>query len=99
MNTIDQIRGKAKELLESRGVECVIGYERATDGLTARPFFIYDPAEVDRLIFDQTYTHNLVKYLLNLKDRAIAIVVKPCDSRTSTCSSMKTRSSGIRYSS
>jgi len=81
MNSTEQIRNKAKELLESKAVECVIGYERATDGLTARPLFVYEPAEADKLIFDQTCTHNLVKYLFNRKDKATAIVVKPCDSR------------------
>ncbi len=81
MNSTEQIRNKAKELLESKAVECVIGYERATDGLTARPLFVYEPAEVDKLIFDQTCTHNLVRYLLDRRDKATAIVVKPCDSR------------------
>ena len=37
--------------------------------------------EADKLIFDQTCTHNLAKYLLNRKDKVTAIVVKPCDSR------------------
>lgn len=79
---MQQIRDKAKELLTSQTVECVIGYERATDGLTARPVFIYEPAETDRLIFDQTCVHNLAKYLLDRKGKPTAIVVKPCDSRT-----------------
>jgi formate dehydrogenase subunit beta len=81
MNWTEQICIKAKELLESKAVECVIGYERATDGLTARPLFVYEPAEVEKLIFDQTCTHNLVRYLLNRRDKVTAIVVKPCDSR------------------
>jgi formate dehydrogenase subunit beta len=81
MNLAEPIRNKAKELLDSKTVECVIGYERATDGLTARPLFVYGSEEVDKLIFDQTCTHNLVKYLLNHKDKVTAIVVKPCDSR------------------
>lgn len=76
-----QIRDKAKELLDSGAVECVIGYERATDGVNARPLFAYEPEELDKLIFDQTCTHNLVKYLLNKKDQATAVVVKPCDSK------------------
>ena len=76
-----QIRDKAKELLERGTVECVIGYERATDGSSARPLFVYEPEEVDRLIFDQTCTHNLVKYLLNKKDKTTGIIVKACDSR------------------
>lgn len=80
-NLIQQIRDKAKELLKSKAAECVIGYERATDGLTARPLFVYEPEEVDKLIFDQTCTHNLVKYLLNKKDKNTGIIVKPCDSK------------------
>ncbi len=79
---IQQIRDKASELLHSGAVECVIGCERASDGVTARPFFAYEPEEVDRLIFDQTCTHNLAKYLLNRRDKTTAIVAKPCDCRT-----------------
>jgi len=81
VNLAEQIRKKTKELLESKTVECVIGYERATDGLTARPLFVYEPEEVGKLIFDQTCTHNLAKYLLDRKDKVTGIVVKPCDSR------------------
>ncbi|MFH1383158.1 MAG: hypothetical protein ABIH70_09765 [Chloroflexota bacterium] len=75
------IRDKARELLTSKKVECVIGYERASDGITARPFFAYEPAETDRLIFDETCVHNLVKYLLDRKGKPTGIVVKGCDSR------------------
>lgn len=78
---IEAIRSKARELLASKAVECVIGYERATDGITARPFFAYESGETDRLIFDQTCVHNLTKYLLNRKDKKTAVVVKPCDAR------------------
>lgn len=76
-----QIRDKARELLESGTVECVIGYETGSDGAGARPAFIYDAADVDRLVFDNTCTHNLVKYLLNKKGKPTAVVVKGCDSR------------------
>ncbi len=79
---MQEIQDKARELLTSQAVECVIGYERASDGLTARPFFAYEPSEVDKLIFDETCVHNLVKYLLNRKGKPTAVVVKPCDSRT-----------------
>jgi formate dehydrogenase subunit beta len=76
-----QIRDKAKELLENGTVECVIGYETGTDSLNARPAFIYEPEEIERLVFDNTCTHNLVKYLLNRKGKRTAVVVKGCDSR------------------
>lgn len=81
MSETEKIRRLARELLETKAVDCVIGYERATDGVNARPLFAYEPAEADRFIFDQTCTHNLTKYLLNRKGKSTAIVVKPCDSR------------------
>lgn len=78
----DKVRSKAGELLRSGAVDCVIGYERATDGKTSRPVFIYSAEDAERLIFDRTCVHNLAKYLLNRKDKVTAVVVKPCDSRT-----------------
>jgi len=76
-----QIRDKARGLLENGTVECVIGYETGSDGSNARPAFIYDASDTDRLIFDKSCSHNLVKYLLNKKGKTTAIVVKGCDSR------------------
>jgi len=81
LELVQQIRDKARSLLQEGAVEGVIGYERATDGITARPLFVYEPSAAERLIFDETCTHNLVKYLLNKKDKKMAVVVKPCDSR------------------
>ncbi|MBI2858455.1 MAG: hypothetical protein HYX90_05185, partial [Chloroflexi bacterium] len=77
-----KIRDKARELLTSGATDCVIGFERASDGKTARPAFIYDAEGVDRLVYDETCVHNLAKYLLNRKDKVTGIVAKPCDSRT-----------------
>jgi len=78
---IQQIRNQARNLLENGTVKGVIGYERASDGLTARPVFIYEPAAVERLIFDETCSHNLVRFLADKKNEKMAVVVKPCDSR------------------
>lgn len=80
-NFTQQIRDKAEELLEKGIVECVIGYEIGSDSFSARPVFIYEPAEAERLVFDNTCTHNLVKYLLDKKGKPTAVVVKGCDSR------------------
>lgn len=78
---VSTIKAKARELLEKKAVECVIGYERATDGRTARPVFIYQADQVDRLIFDETCCHNLSKYLLNKNNGVTAVVAKACDAR------------------
>jgi formate dehydrogenase subunit beta len=84
----EQIRARSKELLASGQVQCVIGYEEGSRG-QVRPAFIREASDVDRLVWNQGCTHNLVTYLHD-KEHAIrsggdlhrvAIVVKPCDSR------------------
>ncbi len=75
------LRKTARELLESKQVACVIGYERASDGTGARPSFAYAPASAEKLVFDETCANNLAKYLLNLKGQKVALVVKACDAR------------------
>ena len=85
---IEQIQAKARELLESERVTCVIGYEAATDGGT-RPAFIYDPADVERLVWNRECHANLTTFLHDKKKPArrgeeapaVAVLVKPCDSR------------------
>jgi len=82
------LRDQARQLLESGQVDCVIGYEASPRG-GARPVFIYDPAEAERLIWNATCVHNLVTYLHDKKKARrrgeesprVAVVVKPCDSR------------------
>jgi coenzyme F420-reducing hydrogenase delta subunit/ferredoxin len=84
----DAIRAKAKELLSSEAVECVIGYEVGSRGRT-RPVFIYKANETDRLVWNPDCTHNLATYLSNKlrsakgknPSKPVAVVVKPCDSR------------------
>ena len=84
----EQIRAKARDLLESKQVQCVIGYEMGSRG-QVRPVFIYQADDVDRLVWNQGCTHNLTLYLHDKKKPAkkgeqppcVAVVVKPCDSR------------------
>ena len=88
MSLENQIRAIARDLLETKQVQCMIGYEIGSHG-RVRPAFIYDPAEVERLVWNQACTHNLVGYLHDknkpLKKGEVpprvGIVVKPCDSR------------------
>lgn len=83
----DAIRDKARELLSSHQVECVIGYEVGPRGKT-RPAFIYDAEQVNRLTWNPDCVYNLTTYLdvklrpPKIKElKPVAIVVKPCDSR------------------
>jgi len=53
---------RAKELLENKTVDVVIGFETGPTGL-ARPAFITDPVKTDKLVFDDRCSHNLAVYL------------------------------------
>lgn len=83
----DGIRDKARQLLSSGEVECVIGYEVGPRGKT-RPVFVYDAVDVDKLVWNPDCVYNLATYLdvklrpPKIKElKPVAIVVKPCDSR------------------
>lgn len=53
---------RAKELLENKVVQVVIGYEAGPTGV-ARPAFITSPSGADKLIFDDRCVQNLAVYL------------------------------------
>ena len=91
MVNVEDLRKEAKRILKEGKVKYVIGYERGEKGLMAKPAFIKDPDDVDRLIWDPTCVHNLTKFLVDEKrrkaaekkpdERPVGIVVKGCDSR------------------
>lgn len=85
---IEQLRAKAREILENKTVDLVIGYELGTRG-AVRPAFIQSPADVERLVWNEGCTHNLVSYLRAKRTPAkrgaspprIGVVLKACDAR------------------
>jgi formate dehydrogenase subunit beta len=88
-NKTAAIRQKARELLESEQVDCVIGYEVSRRG-RIRPIFVYSPEEASRLVWNSDCSNNLTTYLpaklRSLKGKEVpkpvAVVVKPCDSKS-----------------
>ena len=67
---IDEIRKKAKELLESGRVRLVIGYEKGS-GNNTRAAFISDPLQTGKLIFDSRCIQNLAVYITRSEIRKI----------------------------
>ena len=59
---MSNVATKAKELLESKAVQVVIGYENGTNGVV-RPAFITTPANATKLIYDERCVQNLAVYL------------------------------------
>jgi ferredoxin len=59
---MDNLVKRAKELLESKTVQVVIGYEAGPTGVI-RPAFITDPGKAERLIYNEKCDRNLAVYL------------------------------------
>ncbi len=78
----NKLQTLAAELLSSEKVDLVIGYEQGSAGIGVRPAFIHDSANTDQLIYNPLCGHNLSVYLHRHKDKKIAIVAKPCDTRS-----------------
>lgn len=78
-----QMRKTAKELLESKTVSMVIGWEEGTFWYQSTPVLIRTPEEVDKLVWNPYCQNNLSKYLLDFRftEEKIAIFVKGCDAR------------------
>jgi coenzyme F420-reducing hydrogenase beta subunit len=91
MVDIEEIRERARALLEEGRVQSVLGYRRGTAGATAEPAFITHPEETETLVWDPTCVHNLTLHLVRERkrqrtarstdNRPIAVVAKGCDSR------------------
>jgi len=79
---IEQLRAKAKELLEKREVGVVMGYGRGTNDKTATPVFITDANRVDELVFDAWCYNNLLTFVTRDEHKRLgkaAVVARECD--------------------
>ncbi len=84
----------ARQLLTAGNVSSVLGYERDPRTGLARPGWVRSPEEADRLVWDHTCVHNLVRFLVDVRklqsrpdspdSQPIGVVVKGCDSRAIT---------------
>jgi hypothetical protein len=59
---MDDLRKRAKDLLETSAVKVVIGYEQGSAGKT-RALFAENPEDTGRLIFDSRCVQNLAAYI------------------------------------
>jgi ferredoxin len=59
---MNSLSTRAKELLESKTVNVVIGYESGPTGIV-RPAFVTDPSNTEKLIYDEQCVQNLAVYL------------------------------------
>ena len=77
----NRIRKTAKELLEKKEVDVVIGFEEGSIPFRATPFFARKPGDAERLTWNPFCWNNLAYYLTKLEGKA-AVVAKGCDARS-----------------
>ncbi|MFA5536312.1 MAG: 4Fe-4S dicluster domain-containing protein [Bacillota bacterium] len=78
-----RMREIARELLEKKEVEMVIGWEKGTFFYNSTPVFITKPEDADKLIWDDYCAVNFAKLLMDYRylDGKVAVFVKGCDAR------------------
>jgi ferredoxin len=91
MVNIDDLKAEASRVLKGGKVKYVVGYERPAESGKANPVFIQKAEDVDKLVWDPTCVHNLVRFVVDEKrrkageknpdPRPVGVVVKGCDSR------------------
>ena len=59
---MNNLNARVRELLDTKAVNVVIGYETGPTGIV-RPVFITDPSRADKLIYDEHCLQNLSVYL------------------------------------
>jgi ferredoxin len=75
-----KLRETARQLLADEQVDVIIGYAPGTLPLRTRPCFVYDPEQVDQLVWNTSCENTLSTYLQNM-DEKVGIVAKGCDAR------------------
>ena len=76
----NELRTKARELLESGEVKVVIGYEAGSVPFKITPLFAETVEDTERLVWNPACVNNLAVYLPSaIKEGRVAVVVKPCD--------------------
>ncbi len=81
---IEGLIEKADALLKNKAVDVVIGYRRASDGVSAVPAFIFSEKDAAILIFDNYCVYNLSNYIKDFPGKKIGIVAKACDVKSIT---------------
>ncbi len=76
-----EIREKARELLESKKVSCVVGYRKTELPYLTRLVVIKSPDDVNRLTFNRFARYPTPTVLPKLKGEKVAIIAKGCDMR------------------
>ena len=76
----EKIKDIARDLLNAKQVEVVIGFKQGSLPMFSTPCFIRNETEIGQLVWDSFCSFNLAKFLVKTKGK-VAIIAKGCDSR------------------
>ena len=79
---MNELREKAKELLNAGTVKVIIGYTEGTTSNRTKPFIVRTIEDADKLVFNKFCVNNLAMYLTRKEYKnkgTIGIVAKGCD--------------------
>jgi ferredoxin len=92
-NTEKKMREAAVRLLNGESVDCIIGFENGSRPHTARPCFVRNGKDAEKLVWNQWCTANLATFVPRLFEKPqnprehykaplVGIVTKGCDGRS-----------------
>lgn len=82
MNYTDILQARAKELLKSGEVACVIGWRAGRLYYQRTPYCANTPEQAELLVCDEHCEHALGKYVLEQKDKGkVGLFTRGCESR------------------
>ena len=77
-----QLRDKARELLDQGKVDVVLGFEESSFPFRARPSFIWNKKDVDKITWSFFAESNLAVYLPQLSSFRVGIIGRGCEVRS-----------------
>lgn len=80
MAALEELKQTLRDELSN--LDCIIAWGRGFDALHASPLFIYEPEQVDQVLWNGLCVQNLATYLTGLKGKKVGVCVKGCDSRS-----------------
>ena len=71
MVNVNDLKQEIKRILEEGKVKYIIGYEKSTNSQIAKPAFIKNFSDIERIIWDPTCLHNLTRFLIDEKKKSV----------------------------
>lgn len=76
---LKELKAISRELLKTKRVDVILAYKRASDGVSAAPYFIFEESDIDGMVLDSYCVYNLSGYIKDFPGKKIGLAAKACD--------------------